>query len=74
MTKTYYSVKYGVWGASAPRIAWFDDKAAANEFAAADYRDTPTAHHCSNPETIEKYNELVAITKDDLAIEAAHWL
>lgn len=52
MTKTFWSVKYSVWGSSIPHEEWFDNKEAADEFAAHDYRDNPVAHRFSNPEKI----------------------
>lgn len=67
MSKTFYSVIYAVWGADNKKIAWFDDKQAANNFANHDYRDAPVMHNVKNPETIKKYDELVAMTAYELA-------
>jgi len=65
-TKTFYSVTYSVRGASGTREAWFDNKEAAEKFAAADYRDNPVAHRVSRSEKIREYNENVAMTKYEL--------
>ena len=67
MKKTYYSVVYRSWGADRANEAWFDNKEEADKFASKDYHDTPVAHHVSAPATIEKYNELVAMTAFELA-------
>lgn len=58
--KTFYSVKYRVWGADGPDTRWFDDKKVADKFAAQDYHDAPVTHRCSKQETIAKYERLVA--------------
>jgi hypothetical protein len=61
--KTYYTVKYGVWGADGPATATFDTKQAADDFYnAGDHRDPPVAHRVSKQETIAKHDELVAMT------------
>ena len=36
MAKTFWSVTYRTWGSDFTRTAWFDSKAAADEFAAHD--------------------------------------
>jgi len=64
--KTYYSVTYAVWGADTPRMAWFDNKKEAEQFAAHDYRNDPVVRNCSKPDTIARYSELVARTKQEL--------
>ena len=43
--KTLYSVDYKTWGSDITRTRWFDNKAAADEFAAQDYHDNPVAHN-----------------------------
>lgn len=65
-TKTFYSVNYSKWGVSGTNEAWFDNKEAAEKFAAADYRDNPVAHRVSRPEKIREYEENVAMTACDL--------
>ena len=57
--KTFYSVKYSVWGADGQSEKWFDNKPEAEEFAKRDYTDSPVAHNCSKEETIAKYKQLV---------------
>ena len=63
MKKTFWSVKYAVWGADGTMEAWFDDKAEAVEFANADYRDKPVRHTVSKQGTIRHYDALVADTR-----------
>ena len=63
MKKTYYSVVYRNWGADGPRVAWFDTKKEAEEFADHDYRDNVITHHVSKTGTIKAYDEFVAMTK-----------
>jgi hypothetical protein len=63
--KTYYSVKYSVWGSDRKHTAWFDNKEEAEEFASHDYRDNPVAHRVSRLEKIREYDQLVAMTKYD---------
>jgi len=62
MKKTYYSVVYRSWGADRANEAWFDDKKEAEKFADRDYSDNVVTHNVSKLETIEKYDELVAMT------------
>ena len=52
MKKTFYSVKYAIWGADHTSTAWFDNKTDADRFANHDYRDNPIAHTYSRPESI----------------------
>lgn len=59
MRKTFWSVKYSVWGADRPRIAWFDNKADADTFARRDYTDKPISHTYSNAAKIAEAQELV---------------
>lgn len=67
--KTYYTVKYGVWGADGPATATFDSKEAADKFYnSGDHRDSPVSHRVSRPETIAKYDEAVTMTAYDLRI------
>lgn len=59
--KTFYSVKYAVWGADGTSVKWFDNKEAAENFYKKhDHVDKPVAHRCSKPETIKEYEDLVA--------------
>ena len=60
MTKTFYSVNYSTWGSSSTSTKWFDSLDAAKAFATEDYTDEPVAHRCSKPETIKRYEALVA--------------
>jgi len=63
MKKVYYSVKYRAFGMFSSSTVWFDNKEDAVEFSKKDYHDAPVVHRVSNPETIDKYDELVALTK-----------
>lgn len=63
MTKTFYSVTYGVWGSAFLRAAWFDSKAAAEAFAAHDYRDAPVAHTYRKADSIRSAEARVADTR-----------
>ena len=62
MKKTFYSVTYAVWGSDFCREAWFDSKAAADAFAAHDFRDDPVAHHYRKAGSIRTAEERVAAT------------
>ncbi len=59
MTKTFWSVKYSVLGAYFTQTAWFDSKAAADEFAAHDYRDDPVRHTFRSASSIREAEQLV---------------
>ena len=66
--KTYFSVKYSVWGANGPKTAWFDNKDAANTFIATnDHCDNLVAHRVSKKETIIVCDERCAMTQFALA-------
>lgn len=62
MKKTFYSVTYAVWGSSFCRESWFGSKAAADDFAAHDYRDDPVAHTYSKTDSIRAADDRVAAT------------
>lgn len=62
MAKTFYSVTYAVWGSSFCREAWFDNKDAAADFAAHDFRDAPVAHTYRKADSIRTAEERVAST------------
>lgn len=62
MAKTFYSVTFAVWGSDFCRSAWFDDKAAADDFAAHDFRDAPAAHTYSKAGSIRAAENRVAAT------------
>ena len=66
MTKTFYSVTYAVWGSDFCRTAWFDSKAAADDFAAHDYRDDPVAHTYRKADSIRAAEDRVAATTAEL--------
>ena len=66
MAKTFYSVTYAVWGSDFCREAWFDSKAAADDFAAYDFRDAPVAHSYRKADSIRAAEERVAATADAL--------
>ncbi|SPF51148.1 hypothetical protein SBF1_50032 [Candidatus Desulfosporosinus infrequens] len=66
MKQTYYSVGYYSGRSNSTSTAFFDTKEAAEKFADHDYRDNVVAHHVSKPETIAKYDELVAMTAFEL--------
>ena len=38
---TFWTVKYAVWGAERPSVAWFKSYENAKTFSRADYRDNP---------------------------------
>lgn len=59
MRKTFYSVEFAVWGADRTSTMWFDNLAAAKEFAAHDYRDNPVAHTYSRPEKIAEIESII---------------
>ena len=46
--------------------AWFDSKAAADAFAAHDYRDDPVAHTYSKADSIRAAEDRVAATAAEL--------
>ena len=62
MKKTFYSVTYAVWGSSFAHEAWFDSKAAADDFAAHDFRDDPVAHTYRKADSIRAAEDRVAAT------------
>lgn len=62
MKKTFYSVTYAVWESDFCREAWFDNKSAAEDFAAHDFRDAPVAHTYSKADSIRAAEERVAAT------------
>ena len=62
MKKTFYSVTYAVWGSSFCRTAWFDSKAAADDFAAHDFRYAPVAHIYRKADSIRAAEDCVAAT------------
>lgn len=62
MAKTFYSVTFAVWGSDFCRAAWFDGKAAADSFAAHDYRDSPVRHTYRNADSIRAAEDRVAAT------------
>lgn len=62
MAKTFYSVTFAVWGSDFCRAAWFYDKAAADDFAAHDFRDAPAAHTYSKAGSIRAAENRVAAT------------
>ena len=64
MTKTFWSVKYAIWGADRTSTAWFDNKEEADEFAKKDYRDLPVRHTVRKPESISIYEDLVERTHE----------
>lgn len=66
MKKTFYSVTYAVWGSSFCREAWFDNKSAAESFAAHDYRDAPVAHTYRKADNIRAAEDRVAATAAEL--------
>ena len=66
MKKTFYSVTYSVWGSSFSREAWFDSKAAADDFAAHDFRDDPVAHTYSKADSIRAAEDRVTATAAEL--------
>lgn len=66
MKKTFYSVTCAVWGSSFCREAWFDNKAAADDFAAHDFRDAPVAHAYRKADSIRTAEERVAATAAEL--------
>lgn len=66
MKKTFYSVTYAVWGSSFRREAWFDSKAAADAFAAHDYRDDPVAHTYSKADSVRAAEDRVTDTAAEL--------
>jgi len=58
-TKTFYSVKYGVWGSDAPETAYFDNKKDADDFYNdRDHVNAPVAHHVRSEKTIKEYEML----------------
>lgn len=63
MTKTFYSVTYSVWGSGFLHAAWFDSKAAAEAFAAHDYRDAPVAHTYRKADSIRRAEARMADTR-----------
>lgn len=66
MKKTFYSVTYAVWGSSFCRTAWFGTKAAADAFAAHDFRDDPVAYTYSKADSICAAEDRVAATAAEL--------
>lgn len=48
------------------REAWFDNKSAAESFAAHDYRDDPVAHTYSKADSIRAAEDRVAATAAEL--------
>lgn len=62
MIKTFYSVTFAVWGSDFCRAAWFDSKAAADAFAAHDFRDSPVAHTYRKADSIRAAEDRVAAT------------
>ena len=66
MKKTFYSVTYAVWGSDFRREAWFDNKAAADDFAAHDFRDAPVAHTYRKANSIRAAEDRVAATAAEL--------
>lgn len=61
MKKTFWSVKYSVWGADRPRTKWFASKPEALEFyGSTDYVDKPVAHSYSRPEKIAEIEEMIS--------------
>lgn len=62
MTKTFYSVTFAVWGSDFCHTAWFDSKAAADDFAAHDFRDDPVAHTYRKADSIRAAEDRVAAT------------
>lgn len=66
MKKTFYSVTYAVWGSDFRRAAWFDNKAAADDFAAHDFRDAPVAHTYRKADSIRAAEDRVAATAAEL--------
>lgn len=66
MKKAFYSVTYAVWGSSFRREAWFDNKAAADAFAAHDFRDAPVAHTYRKADSIRAAEDRVAATAAEL--------
>lgn len=60
MAKTFYSVTFAVWGSDFCRAAWFDSKAAADDFAAHDFRDSPVAHTYRKADSIRAAENRVA--------------
>lgn len=68
MNKTFYSVTYAVWGSSFRREAWFDSKAAADAFAAHDFRDAPVSHAYRKADSIRAAEERVAATAAELIV------
>ena len=59
MAKTFWSVTYRAWGAVGTSTAWFDSKAAADEFAAHDFRDDPVRHTYRSASSIREAERLV---------------
>ena len=66
MKKTFYSAAYAVWGSDFCREAWFDNKSAAEAFAAHDFRDAPEAHTYSKADSIRAAEDRVAATAAEL--------
>lgn len=62
MAKTFYSVTFAVWGSDFCRSAWFDSKAAADDFAPHDFRDAPVAHTYRKAGSIRAAENRVAAT------------
>lgn len=62
MKKTFYTVRYAIWGASYTSTAWFDNLADAKKFAADDYCDTIAVRTFTNPEKIKEAEREVDLT------------
>lgn len=65
-TRTFWSVKFAVYGANGARTAWFENKEEAVKFASKDYCDNPIQHTVSKSKTIKEYNMLVELTRFEL--------
>lgn len=63
MAKTFYSVKFAVWGSSFCSTKWFDDRAEAYAFADQDYHDKPVAHTYRNATSIAQIEQIIAEQK-----------
>ena len=59
MKKTFWSVKYVVWGAYSTSTMWFRTKEEAEAFAKGDYTDLPIRHTFKDPLKIAAIEHII---------------
>ena len=63
--KTFWSVKFAVWGSDRLHERWFESKEKAKSFANKDYCDNPVRHTFTNPQKISEIEEVIEMQEDD---------